>query len=115
MGCECEGSGIVPVVMARGLFFRRRTKTNQIMNMGLYSSSSDPFAFRSKAGAMSFALVMSLSVSENGDKVVDYEKAKKLFDFICENVNLPDVEKDATAEVVEMLSAAVKELQKEKS
>lgn len=84
------------------------------MNMGLYSSS-DPFAFRSKAGAMSFALMMSLSVSENGDKVLDYEKTKKLFDFICENVNLPDVEKDATAEVVEMLSAAVKELQKEKS
>jgi hypothetical protein len=114
VGCECEGPGIVQVVMARGLFFRRRTKNNQIMNMGLYSSS-DPLAFRSKAGAMSFALVMSLSVSENGDKVVDYEKTKKLFDFICENVNLPDVEKDATAEVVEMLSAAVKELQKEKS
>lgn len=115
MGCECEGTRIVPVVMARGLFFRRRTKNNQIMNMGLYSSSSDPFAFRSKAGAMSFAIVMTMTTNENGVRTVNLLGAQELFDFICKNVVLPDVEKDATAEVVEMLSAAVKELQKEKS
>lgn len=103
------------MVMARGLFFRRRTKNNQIMNMGLYSSSSDPFAFRSKAGAMSFAIVMTMTTNENGVRTVNLLGAQELFDFICKNVVLPDVEKDATAEVVEMLSAAVKELQKEKS
>lgn len=101
--------------MARGLFFRRRTKNNQIMNMGLYSSSGDPFAFRSKAGAMSFAIVMTMTTNENGVRTVNLLGAQELFDFICKNVVLPDVEKDATAEVVEMLSAAVKELQKEKS
>ena len=103
------------MAMARGLYFRRRTKNNQIMNMGLYSSSSDPFAFRSKAGAMSFAIVMTMTTNENGVRTVNLLGAQELFDFICKNVVLPDVEKDATAEVVEMLSAAVKELQKEKS
>lgn len=71
--------------------------------------------FKSKAGAMSFAILMNTTVNSDGHRVVDYDETQKMFDFICASVSLPDVEKDATAEVVEMLSTAVKELQKEKS
>ena len=50
----------------------------------------DPRSFTTKAGAMSFAICYSFA-----DGKVDYEEAQKLFDFICKNVNLPDVEKDS--------------------
>jgi hypothetical protein len=75
-----------------------------------------PHSLRTKGDAVALALVLSEHYNGCGKSdSVDLDQAQKIFDFICENVNLPDVEKDATAEVVEMLSAAVKELQKEKS
>lgn len=68
---------------------------NFLSVMDLYGTScSDMTAFKSKAGAMSFAILMSSSIGENGTRKVDYDEAQKLFDFICQNVELPDVEKD---------------------
>lgn len=61
-------------------------------------------AFNSKAGAMSFAILMSSSLGENGTRKVNYDEAKKLFDFITENVELPDVEKDSYSEIIGALS-----------
>lgn len=51
-------------------------------------------AFRSKAGAMSFAILICSSCGEGGMRKVDYDEAQKLYDFICNNVELPNVEKD---------------------
>ena len=61
-------------------------------------------AFNSKAGAMSFAILMSSSLGENGTRQVNYDEAKKLFDFITENVALPDVEKDIYSEMMGALT-----------
>lgn len=44
----------------------------------------------SKATALQYALD-STATYENGQKVLHTDKAKEIFDFICENVNLPDV------------------------
>lgn len=106
----------LPCSGGNGIGFVFLIETNlYIMSLGLYSGGCDTTAFRSKAGAMSFAIVMTMLTGENGVRTVNLLAAQELFDFICKNVTLPDVEKDATAEVVEMLSATVKELQKGKS
>ena len=44
----------------------------------------------SKATAMQYALD-STATYENGQKVLHTDKAKDIFDFICANVELPDV------------------------
>lgn len=64
-------------------------------------------AFNSKAGAMSFAILMSSSLGENGTRKVNYDEAKKLFDFITENVELPDVAKDSYSEIIGALTGLV--------
>ena len=79
----------------------------------MYSSfvgSSDMTAFKSKAGAMSFAILMNTTMTEAGARAVNYDEAQKMFDFICASVNLPDVERDAMGDMVEVL----KEVRKDK-
>ena len=61
-------------------------------------------AFKSKAGAMSFAILMSTTYCEGGKRSVDYDEAQKLYDFITKNVELPDVEKDSYSEMMGALS-----------
>ena len=72
------------------------------------SCGSNMTAFNSKAGAMSFAILMSSSPGENGTRKVNYDEAKKLFDFITENVALPDVGKDSYSEMMEALAGLAK-------
>lgn len=47
-------------------------------------------SFSSKAEALQFAIEFTASASMDGRKI-DLEAAKGLYDFICENVELPDV------------------------
>lgn len=67
-------------------------------------------AFKSKAGAMSFAVLMNTTMTEAGARSVNYDEAQKMFDFICASVNLPDVERDAMGDMVD----ALKEIRKDK-
>lgn len=67
-------------------------------------------AFKSKAGAMSFAILMNTTVDSDGRRIVDYDSSQKMFNFICASVNLPDVERDAMGDIVEVL----KEVRKDK-
>lgn len=60
-------------------------------------------AFKSKAGAMSFAILMNTTMTEAGARTINYDEAQKLFDFICASVNLPDVERDAMGDMVDAL------------
>lgn len=45
---------------------------------------------RNKADAMHFAINTTLHYTCGEGNKVDYEEAKKLFDFICENVEFPE-------------------------
>lgn len=65
--------------------------------------------FKSKAGAMSFAILMNTTVNAKGCRMIDYDETQKLFDFICASVNLPDVERDAMGDMVD----ALKEVRKD--
>lgn len=78
----------------------------------MYSSfvgGSDMTVFKSKAGAMSFAILMNTTVNTEGRRMIDYDETQKLFDFICASVNLPDVERDAMGDMVDALKEARKD------
>lgn len=75
-----------------------------------FAGGSDMTAFKSKAGAMSFAILMNTTVGTDGRRMIEYDEAQKLFDFICASVNLPDVERDAMGDMVDVL----KEVRKDK-
>lgn len=63
---------------------------NYGLNLGCCSTVID-----SKGIAIAFAVMMSLEYPGGGRSPrVNYRKAQKLFDFICSNVNLPDVKKN---------------------
>ena len=62
------------------------------MVSGLYGGNDSRLS--SKAGAMEFAIMMNTASDERGRAVVNYREAKRLFDFICRNVRLPDVGRD---------------------
>lgn len=59
------------------------------MCYGFSGSSS----LKSKADALKYAIEFT-GTGEYPNRVPDMTKAKELFDFICENVQLPDVETD---------------------
>lgn len=65
--------------------------------------------FKSKAGAMSFAILMNTTINAEGRRMVDYDETQKMFDFICASVSLPDVERDAMGDMVDALKEARKD------
>lgn len=65
--------------------------------------------FRSKADALKYAIEFTAGLDSSINQVPNYEAAKKLFTFICENVSLPDVEQDKTAEFLDYAKAALQE------
>ena len=87
------------------------------MGSGLYGSNDSRLS--SKAGAMEFAIVMNTTSDEKGRTVVDYKEAKKLFDFICNNVKIPEVGRDSMESLsdgyVQMMEMLVNEVAKKDS
>ena len=75
-----------------------------------FVGGSDMTVFKSKAGAMSFAILMNTTMTEAGARTINYDEAQKLFDFICASVNLPYVERDAMGDMVEALKNIRKDL-----
>lgn len=77
--------------------------------MTSYYGGSDMTVFKSKAGAMSFAILMNTTINAEGRRMVDYDETQKMFDFICASVSLPDVERDAMGDMVDALKEARKD------
>ena len=69
--------------------------------------------FNSKAEAIQFAIEFTASSSMGGRKV-ELEAAKELFDFICKNVELPDVRPNPADGLVEYAKEYIEKLAKEK-
>ena len=61
--------------------------------MCLGFSGSPMTSLKSKAEALKYAIEFT-ATGEYPNRVPDMAKAKELFDFVCENVQLPDVETD---------------------
>lgn len=77
--------------------------------MSSYIGGPDMTVFKSKAGAMSFAILMNTTIGDDCRRVINYDETQKLFDFICASVNLPDVERDAMGDMVDALKEARKD------
>ena len=71
-------------------------------------------SFNSKAEAIQFAIEFTASSSMGGRKV-ELEAAKELFDFICKNVELPDVCPNPADGLLEFAKEYVTKLAKEKN
>lgn len=69
--------------------------------------------FQSKAEAIQFAIEFTACSSMGGRKA-DLEAAKELYDFICKNVNLPDVKPNPADGLVEFAKEYIKKLAKDK-
>lgn len=69
--------------------------------------------FSSKAEALQFAIEFTASSSMGGRKA-DLEAAKELYDFICKNVELPDVRSNPADGLVEFAKEYIEKLAKDK-
>ena len=67
--------------------------------------------FNSKAEAIQFAIEFTANSSMGGRKV-ELVAAKELFNFICENVELPDVKPNPADELVEFAKQYIEGLKK---
>ena len=66
-------------------------------------------SFNSKAEAIQFAIEFTASSSMGGRKV-ELEAAKDLFDFICKNVDLPDVKPNPADGLVDFVKEYIEKL-----
>ena len=67
--------------------------------------------FNSKAEALQFAIEFTASSSMGGCKV-EIEAAQELYDFICKNVELPDVRPNPADGLVEFAKEYIAKLDK---
>lgn len=63
--------------------------------------------FKSKADALKFAIEFTASSDNSFQRKPSYQAAQELFDFICKNVNLPDVEPDKAADFLDYAKTAL--------
>lgn len=78
-----------------------------LMCYGFSGSSS----LKSKADALKYAIEFT-ATGEYPNRVPDMAKAKELFDFICENVQLPDVETDQLSNSLNGFTSMIERLSK---
>lgn len=60
------------------------------MRNNVLGLSGSVFAFESKAEAMKWAIEFTAGWKSPDERLVRYEQAQELYDFICRNVQLPD-------------------------
>lgn len=79
------------------------------MCYGFSGSSS----LKSKADALKYAIEFT-ATGEYPNRVPDMVKAKELFDFICENAHLPDVETDQLSNSLNGFTSMMERLSEKK-
>lgn len=81
------------------------------MCLGL--SGSPMSSLKSKADALKYAIEFT-ATGEYPNRTPDIKKAKELYNFICENVQLPDVETDQLSNSLNGFTSLMEKLSKEK-
>lgn len=82
-----------------------------IMGYPLNKSIND---LQSKADAIKYAIEFTEIVELHGSNKVNYDAAQELFDFICKNVELPDVRPNPADGLVEFAKEYIEKLAKVK-
>lgn len=70
-------------------------------------------SLKSKADALKYAIEFT-ATGEYPNRAPDIKKAKELYNFICENVQLPDVETDQLSNSLNGFTSLMEKLSKEK-
>lgn len=70
-------------------------------------------SLKSKADALKYAIEFT-ATGEYPNRAPDIKKAKELYNFICENVQLPDVETDQLSNSLNGFTLLMEKLSKEK-
>ena len=70
---------------------------------------------QSKADALLYAIDFTASFVGDGSRKADYEKAHELYEFICKNVQLPDVTPNPLEAFSEYLKKSLPEVSKDSS
>lgn len=70
-------------------------------------------SLKSKADALKYAIEFT-ATGEYPNRTPDIKKAKELYNFICENVQLPDVETDQLSNSLNGFTSLIEKLSKEK-
>lgn len=70
--------------------------------------------FQSKAEALKYAIEFTETIGLSDANRVNYDEAQKLFDFICKNVELPDVRPNPADGLVEFANKYIEKLAKDK-
>lgn len=84
---------------------------NALMGYPLAQSMN---TFQSKAEALKYAIEFTETVNISGPNTVNYEAAQELFNFICKNVELPDVRPNPADGLVEFAKKYIEKLAKDK-
>lgn len=69
--------------------------------------SSSMQNFQSKADALHYAIEFTATIDCAGGRKADYNAAQELYDFICRNVQLPDVTPNPMEEIMNLLRANI--------
>ena len=70
--------------------------------------------FQSKAEALKYAIEFTETVNISEPNTVNYDAAQELFNFICKNVELPDVRPNPADGLVEFAKEYIEKLAKDK-
>lgn len=82
-----------------------------IMGYPLNKSMND---LQSKADAIKYTIEFTEIVELHGSNRVNYDAAQELFDFICKNVELPDVRPNPADGLVDFAKKYIEKLAKDK-
>ena len=80
------------------------------MSAGLALGCGSFISIRTKADVMKFALEMTAERQDNGKVKFDKKKAKEMFDFFCENVDLVDSDVVPVAGILDPFFNKIKEV-----
>jgi hypothetical protein len=83
---------------------------NALMGVGMPTMNG----FTSKADALKFAIEFTATFSLDLTRKANTEQAKELYDFICKNVELPDVRPNPADGLVEFAKKYIEKLAKDK-
>lgn len=75
--------------------------------LGLAGLPATMNGFKSKADALKFAIEFTASSDSSFQRKPSYEATQELFDFICKNVALPDIEPDKAADFLDYAKSAL--------
>ena len=68
-------------------------------------------SFKSKADAIKYAIDFTAGTDSSINRIPNYTAAQEMFDFICKNVQLPEVENCETEKLLTPLLDAIAKLQ----